>query len=207
MQHTANSSARLLRRARRSRYPAFRAMSPSRSTVSPSCRVIKSTPRNPIQILIGGTMLSLILVAALAFAQAPAVAPPPTPYGVPINLETAKKAAAMATAEARKNNWAMAVAVVDPAGNLVYFEKLDNTQTASVEIAIDKARASAQFKRPTKMFQDAVAMGGDGLRFLGLRGAVPAEGGFPIMSDGKIIGAIGASGGVGNQDAQVAKAG
>ena len=152
-------------------------------------------------------MLSLILVAALTFPQAPAPAPPLTAYGMPINLETAKKAAASATAEARKNNWAMAVAVVDPAGNLVYFEKLDNTQTASIEIAIDKARASAQFKRPTKMFQDAVAGGGDGLRFLGLRGAVPAEGGFPIMSDGKIIGAIGASGGAGNQDAQVAKAG
>jgi glc operon protein GlcG len=152
-------------------------------------------------------MLSLILVAALALAQAPTPAPPPTAYGMPINLETAKKAAAAATAEARKNNWAMAVAIVDPAGDLVYFEKLDNTQTASVEIAIDKARASAQFKRPTKMFQDAVAGGGDGLRFLGLRGAVPAEGGFPIMLGGKIIGAIGASGGAGNQDAQVAKAG
>jgi glc operon protein GlcG len=81
------------------------------------------------------------------------------------------------------------------------------TQTASIEIAIDKARASAQFKRPTKAFQDAVAGGGEGLRFLGLRGAIPAEGGFPIMSGGKIIGAIGASGGAGNQDAQVAKAG
>jgi len=152
-------------------------------------------------------MLSLIFAAALTFVQAAAPAPPPTAYGMPINLETAKKAAAAATAEARKNNWAMAVAVVDPAGDLVYFEKLDNTQTASIEIAIDKARASAQFKRPTKMFQDAVAGGGDGLRFLGLRGAVPAEGGFPIMSGGKIIGAIGASGGAGNQDAQVAKAG
>jgi len=152
-------------------------------------------------------MLSLILVAALFFAQAPAPPPPPVAYGMPINLETAKKAAASATAEARKNNWAMAVAVVDPAGNLVYFEKLDNTQTASIDIAIDKARASAEFKRPTKMFQDAVAAGGEGLRFLGLRGAVPAEGGFPIMAGGKIIGAIGASGGAGNQDAQVAKAG
>ena len=152
-------------------------------------------------------MLSLILVAALALAQAPTPAPPPTAYGMPINLETAKKAAAAATAEARKNNWTMAVAIVDPAGDLVYFEKLDNTQTASIEIAIDKARASAQFKRPTKAFQDAVAGGGDGLRFLGLRGAVPAEGGFPIMLGGKIIGAIGASGGAGNQDAQVAKAG
>ena len=151
-------------------------------------------------------MLSLILVGVLALVQAP-VQPPPTPYGMSINIETAKKAAAAATAEARKNNWFMAVAVVDTAGNLVYFEKLDNTQTASIEIAIDKARASAQFKRPTKMFQDAVAGGGDGLRFLGLRGAVPAEGGFPIMLGGKIIGAIGASGGAGNQDAQVAKVG
>jgi glc operon protein GlcG len=152
-------------------------------------------------------MISLILAVALALVQAPTQAPPPTAYGMPINLETAKKAAAAATAEARKNNWAMAVAIVDPAGDLVYFEKLDNTQTASIEIAIDKARASAQFKRPTKAFQDAVAGGGEGLRFLGLRGAIPAEGGFPIVLGGKIIGAIGASGGAGNQDAQVAKAG
>jgi glc operon protein GlcG len=150
---------------------------------------------------------ALLLIASSAFPQAPTVAPPTTPYGAPINLDTAKKAAAASTAEARKNNWFMAVAVVDTAGNLVYFEKLDNTQAASVDIALDKARSAAQYRRPTKVFQDAVAAGGEGLRFLGLRGAVPAEGGFPIISDGKVVGAIGVSGGAGAQDSQVAKAG
>src|SRR5438093_5470126 len=138
MQHLANSSARLLRHARRSRYHDFRGMSPSRSTVSLFCKA-RALRRRLIEYpsgirskrSMGGSMLSLILVGALTFAQAPAPAPPLTAYGMPINLETAKKAAASATAEARKNNWAMAVAVVDPAGNLVYFEKLDNTQTAS----------------------------------------------------------------------------
>jgi uncharacterized protein GlcG (DUF336 family) len=151
--------------------------------------------------------VTLLLIACTAFAQAPNVAPPVTPYGMSINLETAKKAAAVSTAEARKNNWFMAVAIVDTAGDLVYFEKLDGTQIASVDIAIDKAKSSALFRRPTKFFQDAVAAGGEGLRFLGLRGAVPAEGGFPIISAGKVIGAVGVSGGAGNQDAQVAKAG
>ncbi len=154
------------------------------------------------------SIVVFLLVASSAFAQTTnAPPPPPATYGPSIGLETARKAAAASTAEARKNNWAMAVAVVDTAGDLLYFEKMDGTQNASVEIAIDKARSSAQFRRPTKFFQDAVAAGGDGLRFLGLRGAVPAEGGFPIMMGGKVVGAIGASGGAGNQDAQVAKAG
>jgi uncharacterized protein GlcG (DUF336 family) len=124
-----------------------------------------------------------------------------------VGLENARKAAAAATAEARKNNLTMAVAIVDTAGNLIYFEKMDGTQIGSVDVAIDKARSAALFRRPTKFFQDAVAAGGDGLRFLGLRGAVPVEGGFPIIMEGKVVGAIGASGGAGNQDAQVAKAG
>ena len=154
------------------------------------------------------SILVFLLVASSAFAQTTNVPPPPAAtYGMSISLDMAKKAAAASTAEARKNNWFMAVAVVDTAGNLVYFEKLDGTQIASVDIAIDKARSSALFRRPTKFFQDAVAAGGDGLRFLGLRGAVPAEGGFPIIAAGKVIGAVGVSGGAGNQDAQVAKAG
>jgi len=101
----------------------------------------------------------------------------------------------------------MAIAVVDPAGDLVYFEKMDNTQAASAAIAIDKARSSARFKRPTKAMQDVLAAGGEGLRFLVLQGAIPAEGGVPIVMDGKIVGAVGASGGAGNQDAQTAGAG
>jgi glc operon protein GlcG len=131
----------------------------------------------------------------------------PNPYGPPITVEDAKKAAAPALAEAAKNHWTIAVAIVDPAGTLVYYEKMDNTQLASANVAIDKARSAARFKRPTKAFQDAVAAGGEGLRILALEGAVPLEGGFPIVMDGKIVGAIGASGATSAQDAQCAKAG
>jgi glc operon protein GlcG len=129
------------------------------------------------------------------------------PYGTTIRLEDAKKAAAAALAEARKNNWTMAAAIVDPAGNLVYFEKMDGTQLGSVNVALSKARSAALFKRPTKAFQDALAAGGAGLRLLGLEGAVPVEGGVPLIMDGKIVGAIGISGGSSDQDSQCAKPG
>ena len=130
----------------------------------------------------------------------------PQPYGA-IALEAAKKVAAPALAEASRNNWAMAVAVVDSAGDLVYFERMDATQTGSVVVAIDKARSAALFKRPTKAFQDMLAAGGEGWRVLGLQGAVPVEGGVPIVIDGKIVGAIGVSGGTSPQDGQCARAG
>jgi glc operon protein GlcG len=157
---------------------------------------------------------SCLLALALLFssvtvaitAQAPPVGPPPVPYGTTINLETAKRVVAAAAAEARRNNWTMAMAIVDPAGDLVYLEKMDGTQVASPNIAIDKARSAARFKRPTKAFQDVVAAGGEGLRILGLQGAVFAEGGMPIIVDGKIVGAIGVSGGTGQQDTQCAVA-
>ncbi|MBZ5552428.1 MAG: heme-binding protein [Acidobacteriia bacterium] len=129
------------------------------------------------------------------------------PYGTPLSLENAKKAAAAALAEARKNNWAMAAAIVDPAGNLVYFEKMDGTQNGSVNVALSKARSAALFKRPTKAFQDALVAGGAGLRILGLEGAVPVEGGLLLIMDGKIVGAIGVSGGSSDQDSQCAKPG
>jgi uncharacterized protein GlcG (DUF336 family) len=131
----------------------------------------------------------------------------PNPYGLPISLENAKKAAAPALTEAAKNNWSVAVAIVGPAGNLVYYEKMDNTQLGSAEVAIDKARAAALFKRPTKAFQDVVGAGGDGLRILTLKGVVAIEGGIPLLMDGKIVGAIGVSGATSAQDAQCAKAG
>jgi glc operon protein GlcG len=131
----------------------------------------------------------------------------PNPYGPPISVENAKKAAAAALAEAVKNHWAMAVAVVDPNGTLVYYEKTDNTQLGSANVSINKARSAALFKRPTKAFQDALAGGGAGMRVLGLEGAVPVEGGVPIISDGKIIGAIGLSGANSDQDGQCAVAG
>src|SRR5215467_14882278 len=131
----------------------------------------------------------------------------PNPYGGSISLENAKKAAAPALAEAEKNHWNMAVAIVDPSGNLVYYEKMDNTQLGSANVAIDKAKSAALFKRPTKALQDALAAGGDGLRILRIQGAVPVEGGIPLVMDGKIVGAIGVSGAASAQDAQCAKAG
>jgi len=131
----------------------------------------------------------------------------PDVYGLSINLDTAKKIAASAITEARKNNWTMAVAVVDTGGHLVYFEKMDGTQTGSVRVAISKGRSAVLFKRPTKAFQDMVAAGGEGLRMLRLEGAVPIEGGLPLLMDGKIVGAIGVSGGTSQQDSVVAKAG
>jgi glc operon protein GlcG len=127
-------------------------------------------------------------------------------YGSPITTELAKKAAAAALAEARANNWAMAAAIVDPAGILVYFEKIDDTQHASARIAIDKARSAAMFKRPTKTFQDSVEKGGIGLRVMALRGAMPVEGGVPLLVDGKIVGGLGVSGGTAEQDGQCCKA-
>ena len=129
------------------------------------------------------------------------------PYGAPVNVETAKKVAAAAVAEAKKNGWMVAVSIVDTAGDLVYFEKMDGTQTGSVNVSIEKGRTAALFKRPTRSFQDTVAAGGDGLRILGLPGAVPVEGGVPLLMDGKIIGAIGVSGATSAQDGQCAQAG
>lgn len=131
----------------------------------------------------------------------------PNPYGLPIGVEAAKKAAEAALAEAVKNHWTMAVAVVDPAGTLVYYEKMDNTQNGSAQVAINKARSAALFKRPTKAMQDALASGGAGLRVMALEGAVPVEGGVPLMSDGKVIGAIGVSGDTSEHDGQCAQAG
>jgi uncharacterized protein GlcG (DUF336 family) len=148
----------------------------------------------------------LCCVASALAQQAPAN-PYLTPYGSPVSLETARKVAAAALAEAAKNNWNMAVAVVDPSGDLVYYEKMDNTQLGSAKVSVNKARSAALFKRPTKAFQDALAGGGAGLRVLGLEGAVPVEGGVPLIVDGKIIGAVGLSGDTSEHDAQCAKAG
>lgn len=148
-------------------------------------------------------------------AQTPAQAPtqtalqgpPQIPYGAPISIEVAKRVAGGAIGEAQKNKWNMAIAIVDSAGFLVYFERMPNTQLGSVDLAIDKARTSALFRRPTKAFQDTLAAGGDGLRVLGLKGVNPNGGGIPIIVDGKVIGAIGISGARAEQDDQVAAAG
>jgi glc operon protein GlcG len=147
-----------------------------------------------------------ILVAAF-LPRAAAAQGQPTMYGPSIVAEQAKTIAAAAIAEARKNQWTMAIAIVDTAGDLVYFERMDHTQVGSVDIAQAKARSSARFKRPTKAFQDALAAGGEGWRILSLEGAVAVEGGIPLMSGGKIVGAIGASGGTSQQDGVTAAAG
>ena len=152
-------------------------------------------------------MGSLLLTLMFVLGASSAIAQMPNPYGAPIGLENAKKVAAAAVAEASKNHWTMAVAVTDIGGDLVYFEKMDGTQTGSVKVALGKARTATLFKRPSKVFQDIVAGGGDGLRILGLEGAVPIEGGVPLVMDGKIIGAIGLSGGTSDQDGQCARAG
>ena len=128
-------------------------------------------------------------------------------YGPSIVADQAKTVAAAAVAEAKKNQWTMAIAIVDTAGDLVYFERMEHTQVGSVDVAIAKARAAARFKRPTKAFQDALAAGGEGWRILSLDGAVAVEGGLPLMSGGRIVGAIGASGGTSQQDGVTATAG
>jgi glc operon protein GlcG len=143
---------------------------------------------------------ALVMSAAAADAQTMS-------YGPSITLDTAKKVAAPAIAEARKSQLTMVVAIVDTAGDLVYFERMDDTQVGSTGVAIDKARSAARFKRPTKAFQDALAAGGEGLRILALQGAVPVDGGVPLVMGGKIVGAIGVSGGTSAQDGQVAAAG
>ena len=157
--------------------------------------------------------LIIAAVAAASFvafplaAQTPTPPPPPAPYGVGIGMEAAKKAIAAAEAEAKKNNWPVAIAVVDSSAKLVAFLKMDNTQHASVDIALGKAVTANNFKRPTKALQDGIAQGGVNLRILGQPGVTPLEGGVPIVVDGKIVGAIGVSGVLSSQDAEVAMAG
>jgi uncharacterized protein GlcG (DUF336 family) len=161
--------------------------------------------------------IAILFATSAAFAQTPtpktqAGAPAPAqstytiPIGSPIALDAAKKAAAAASAEARKNGWFMAIAVVDPAGTLVYYEKADNTQIASARVAIDKARSAALYKRPTKVFQDNLEKGGVGLRVLRLEGAIPIDGGLPLLVEGKLVGAIGVSGDLSEHDGQCASA-
>ena len=147
----------------------------------------------------------VILGIALAGFAALAMAQERPPYGSDITLDQAKKIAAGAAAESQKNGWRMAIAIVDNHGFLVYYERMDDTQTASVHVALDKAKAAAMFRRPTKAFEDGIAKGRVAL--LGLNGATPIEGGLPIMSGGKVIGAIGVSGANSDQDAAAAAAG
>jgi glc operon protein GlcG len=156
--------------------------------------------RSITSFIVAAAIAGLSGLASVAQAQVPQ-------YGANVNYEQAKKAIAGAVADARKQNLPMAIAVVDTAGQLVAFERMDNTQTASTLIAQDKAVSAAMLRRSTKVLQDGLAQGGANLRFLALRYAVPIEGGLPIIVDGKIIGGIGVSGASSEQDGVVAKAG
>src|SRR3954469_4175977 len=159
------------------------------------------------------SMAMLVALMIGAFLGSAAMAQPPTPtpppdYGAPINNEQAKEAAIAAIAEARKNGWRMAIAVVDPGGYLVYFEKIDGTQNASVALAQAKARTSALYRRPSKVFSDQFSAGNTGfMSFPNEARPIASEGGIPIVVNGRLIGAIGASGGTGQQDSIAAMAG
>jgi len=163
-------------------------------------------------VLMAMGIATALMSAAVALAQQPTPpAPVPGPiappdYGAPINNEQAKAVAGAAFAEAKKNNWRMAFTIVGPAGEPVYFEKMDGTQHASAEISRAKARTAVFFRRPTKAFADQFAAGNT--TFMTFPDApVASEGGVLILLNGKIIGAIGASGGTGQQDGVVATAG
>ena len=151
--------------------------------------------------------LSMVVATVVLFAASSASAQAPPAYGTPITLDQAKKAVAGAEAEAKKNGWPVVIVILDPGGNLVMLQRLDNTQWGSIEVAKDKARSAVAFRRPTKVWQDLIAQGGGNLRLLNLSGASMFEGGFPIMADGKVIGSIGVSGVTGQQDSQIAQAG
>ena len=142
---------------------------------------------------------------ALLAMQVPAQDAPRPGYGPNINITTAKKIAAGAIAECTSNKWNVAVAVVDTAGNLVYYERMEDTQTSSFKIAIEKARGAAMYRRATRVFAEQINKGNPA--FATLPGVVGSPGGVPIFVGGKVTGAVGVSGVTGDQDEQCAKAG
>lgn len=150
------------------------------------------------------TMIFGVVFCILAPRAARAQAMP-LPYGQNVSVENARKVANAAIAEGKKNGWFVAVAVVDTAGELVFFERMDNTQSAAVMVSQEKARTAARFKRPSKSFEEALAGGRQAI--LGLPGVTPVEGGIPLIIDGKIVGAVGVSGATSPQDAQCSQAG
>lgn len=165
----------------------------------------------------------MIALAALGFsvsltgeAQTPPAANPldavpdampfDVPYGAPISLEQAQGAIAAAIAEAKKHNWKLNVAVVDSGTNLVAFERMDGAQLASIAVSQHKARAAASFRRETKAMEDGIQLK-QNYYTLTLDGVIASRGGIPLIEKGKLIGAIGCSGGTGSQDEVACKAG
>ena len=158
------------------------------------------------KLLVSSVIAVSTLCALYAHAQGAAGASGPQ-YGPNLTLDLARRAAAGAIAEAGRLNVPMAVAVVDTSGMLVLFEKMDQTQNGSVAVAQDKAVSAAFYRRPTKAFQDALSGGGASLRILTLRDANAVAGGIPLTVDGRVVGAIGASGGTAEQDEETARGG
>ena len=167
-----------------------------------------------------GAAIGVLVFATAAAAQSPSTsqsgnpASPPLPeqmpfdipYGAPIGLEQAKLAVAAAEAEAKRHNWKMVIALVDPSGELVYFEKMDGAQNGSVTVAQRKARTAALYRRASSVFAGAVDSGRLGV--ISLDPAIVASaGGLPLLQGGKIVGGIGCSSGTGEQDTAVCKAG
>jgi glc operon protein GlcG len=161
-------------------------------------------------LMVGAAIFAAGPVCAQQPAQTPAAAASPAApeYGLPLNTEQAKAAATAALAEARKNNWRMAVTIVGPEGSIIYFEKMDGTQNASFLLATAKARTAALFRRSSKVFVDQFAAGNVAfMTFPDDARPTASEGGLPIIVDGKIVGAIGVSGGTGQQNGVAATAG
>ena len=131
----------------------------------------------------------------------------PPPYGPAITLETAKKVMAAAEAEAARNNWPFVIAIIDSGGHLVMLQKSDQVQLASIPLAEGKAQTALAFKMPSKVLEDVLIAGGPGLRLTALKNITPIDGGLPIIAEGAIVGAIGVSGALSAQDAQIARAG
>jgi uncharacterized protein GlcG (DUF336 family) len=131
----------------------------------------------------------------------------PLPYGAPISLAVAKTIMAAAEKEAAANQWPMAIAIVDSTAHLVLFQRADQTQLGSMEVSVGKAMTAVRFRRSTKVFEEAIAAGGAGVRITTMPGVLALEGGVPIIVNGQVIGAIGVSGMLSTQDAQVAAAG
>jgi glc operon protein GlcG len=163
--------------------------------------------------LIASAMLASVMLASAAQAQAPAnpmdVVPEKMPFDVPygpaISMDRAHAALAAAAAEAKKRDWKMNIAVVDSGGNLVAFARMDGAQLASIAIAEHKATTAVTFRRETKAFEAGMQSGL--VYLLSLDGVIGSRGGIPLVEDGKMIGAIGVSGGTGSQDEVTAKAG
>jgi uncharacterized protein GlcG (DUF336 family) len=154
----------------------------------------------------GRTLQCVIVSLGLAALAPSASAQEQRPgYGPSLNTATAKKIAAATIAECAKNNWNIAVAVVDTAGGLVYFERMEDTQPASLDIAIMKAKAAATYRRPTRAWADVISKAGPAV--MTLPGVVASPGGVPAFVGGKVTGAVGVSGVTGDQDEQCAKAG